>query len=233
MNNYQKSNLQKLLISIIIPTLNEEKGISYVIDEIKNNLHNYNYEIIVVDGNSTDNTKTIAINKGAFVINEIRKGYGRAIKTGILNCNGDIIVILDGDGTYPAYDIPKMISLLLKKNIDFITTNRMSYLKPESMSISHKMGNNILNLFFNILFSYNIMDSQSGMWIFKKDIIKDILPTSDGMSFSQEIKINAIKKYSLIEIPIIYRERIGEVKLRTFYDGFMNLLNLFILKIKK
>ena len=96
----------------------------------------------------------------------------------------------------------------------------------------HKLGNMILTFTMNILFRSNLKDSQSGMWLFKTSIRKSIMPEADDMSFSQEIKIRALQKYRVIEMPIEYRKRIGEVKLNTFRDGVNNLISLFKLKIR-
>ncbi|MEM0334446.1 MAG: glycosyltransferase family 2 protein, partial [Thermoplasmata archaeon] len=92
-----------LRLSIVIPTMNEEKSIGKVIERIKNSVK-YDYEIIIVDS-STDNTPLIAESMGARVIKEKRKGYGRAYKTGFLNATGNIIATMDGDNTYPPEEI--------------------------------------------------------------------------------------------------------------------------------
>ena len=99
-------------ISIVIPTLNEEEGIGATIDSIKKEefeKRGWDYEIIIVDGNSKDKTREIASNKGAKIIIEPRKGYGRAYKTGFSMADGDIIVTGDADGTYPFDEVHKYI----------------------------------------------------------------------------------------------------------------------------
>jgi glycosyltransferase involved in cell wall biosynthesis len=83
-----------LKISIIIPALNEERGIGKTIEAVNKNYfkkHKWDLEIIIVDGDSKDKTREIASNKGACVLLEKRKGYGRAYKTGLANATGDII----------------------------------------------------------------------------------------------------------------------------------------------
>ncbi len=215
-------------ISFIIPSLNEEKAIGKVIDEIKSlNFKSSSYEILIIDGNSVDNTRQIAKSKGAKVIIEARKGYGRAYKTGFKEAKGDIIITGDADCTYPFKDSKKFIMLLNKNNLEFITTNRFFYMDKKAMSLSHKFGNFILTFVLRALFFLNIKDSQSGMWIFKKEILNDLNLTSDGMPLSEEIKIEAFSKVVSKEIPIIYRAREGDVKLNTLRDGALNLFFLF------
>ncbi len=216
-------------ISIIIPTLNEEKAIGKVLREIPKKAlkREHELEILVIDGASTDNTKSIARNRGAKVITEKRKGYGRAYKTGFKHATGNVIVTADGDYTYSMSIIPSLIEILEKENLDFITTNRFRYMDKKSMTPLHKIGNQILTIATQLLFRININDSQSGMWIFRKNILHQLNLESDSMSFSEEIKIEAYKKgLRCKEIPIRYRMRIGEVKLNTFKDGIKNLIFL-------
>lgn len=209
-------------ITVIIPTLNEEESIGEVIDSIPKV-----EEILVVDSNSKDRTKEIAIAKGARVINEPRLGYGRAYKTGFENAKGDIIVTLDGDMTYPAEDILKLVEILEKENLDFISCDRLSQLEKGVMSFQHRFGNWVLKFFTNLLFRMKIKDSQSGMWVFRRSILDKLNLTSEGMPLSEEIKIEASKKVRFKEVSIKYRIRKGEAKIRSFGDGMKNLLFLF------
>ena len=221
-------------ITIIIPTINEEKAIGKVLKEIPLKTlekNKYSTEILIIDCASTDNTKKIARNLRAKVITENRKGYGRAYKTGFKHATGDIIVTADGDYTYSMSIIPSLIEKLEKENLDFITTNRFRYMDKKSMTTIHKIGNRILTLTTQLLFHIKIKDSQSGMWIFRKNILKQLNLKSDSMSFSEEIKIEAYKKgFKCTEIPIRYRMRIGNIKLNSFKDGIKNLIFLITYK---
>ena len=221
--------MERKLISIVIPALNEEEGIKRTIESIPiENLNKmgYDVEIIVVDGGSKDKTREIAESLGAKVIIEPRKGYGRAYKTGFEHARGDIIVTGDADGTYPFELIPQFVKMLEEKNLDFINTNRFKGLEKGSMSFMHIIGNKILTLAVRVLFGVKIEDSQSGMWIFKRDLLKKLDIRGDGMEFSEEIKIEAFKKGKAIEVGIPYRKRIGEKKLKSFRDGLRNLVYL-------
>jgi len=96
------------------------------------------------------------------------------------------------------------------------------------MSISHVFGNWVLSLVTKVLFGWPFRDSQSGMWIFKRSILKKIDVRSGGMPFSQELKIEAyIKGFKCTEIPIEYRVRTGDVKLNVIGDGLGNIAKLF------
>ncbi|MEM2870389.1 MAG: glycosyltransferase family 2 protein [Thermoplasmata archaeon] len=214
-------------VTVIIPTINEEEGIARVLDSIPG-FPGPDIEVLVVDTNSTDRTREIAMEKGARVIQEPRRGYGRAYKTGFEHAQGDVIVTLDADGTYPAEEIPRLVGTLRRENLDFITCDRLSRLEKGAMSAKHRLGNWILTTFMNLLFRTGLRDSQSGMWVFRRSVLEKLELTSDGMAFSEEIKIEAVKKGLRVrEVPIAYRPRLGEVKLRSWADGRRNLAFLF------
>jgi len=230
-----------LKVSIVIPAINEERGIGKTIDAVNKDYfkkHNWNLEILVVDGDSKDKTREIASSKGAQIILEKRKGYGQAYKTGLAQATGDIIVTGDADATYPFDSIHEYIQMLLDQNLDFITTDRFAALKHGSMSIKHRFGNLTLAWALRVLFLVNIRDSQSGMWIFKRDALKKIQSLeefNDGMPFSEEIKIEMFtnKHVKAKEIPSTLYAREGQVKLESFKDGIKNLKFLFKKRVTK
>jgi len=221
------------LVSIVIPVLNEEEGLQRVLNEIpKKELEKMGYkcEIIIVDGGSTDRTREIAHKNGAKVIIEPRRGYGRAYKTGFLHASGDIIVTLDGDYSYPAFLIPRLVKMLDTYRLDFISTNRLKKFTHKSFSMLHLIGNKILTYMTRLMFRVNINDSQSGMWVFRKSILDKIDLLADGMAFSEELKVIAFRLFKSVEIPVPYRRRIGKQKLNTLIDGMKNTLHLFTLR---
>src|SRR5574342_500826 len=97
------------------------------------------------------------------------------------------------------------------------------------MSFKHRIGNRILSLAMSVLFLRWVRDSQSGMWVFRRDVLAKMRLTSDGMAFSEEIKIEAIcnKEIGFREMFINYSQRIGEKKLQPWRDGVRNILFLF------
>ena len=218
-------------VSIVIPTLDEEEGIGVTLDSIKREefaKRGWDLEIIIVDGNSRDKTREIAEQKGARVIIEPRKGYGRAYKTGLKEADGDIIITGDADGTYPFHIAHEYVDMLLEQNLDFITTNRFAGLDKKAMTFKHFFGNFVLSSALRLLYRIKIKDSQSGMWIFRKDALKKLKPLedfNDGMPFSEELKIEMFsnKKIKAKEVPSFLFERKGEAKIESFADGWKNL----------
>jgi glycosyltransferase involved in cell wall biosynthesis len=211
-------------ISVVIPCHNEEDGIRAVIEQMPAIVD----EVVVVDNCSTDRTAEVASSLGARVVFEGRKGYGRAYKTGFAAARGDLIVTMDGDGTYPPESIPLLLYVLIEERVDFITARRWRSRSGESKSPIRLLGNAILSGATMALFWKFIIDSQSGMWVFRRDILQKIDPRSDTMALSEEIKILAFTHPGLrcLEMPIYYGERIGESKLNLWRDGFGNLFFL-------
>jgi len=214
-------------ISLVMPCYNEENGLRLIF----NNDLSWLDEIIVVDNNSTDKTTNVAREFNCSVIEEKQPGYGIAYQTGFKEATGDIILAMDGDGTYPLAVAYKFINKIIQQDIDFISGNRLSHGKPQSMPYLNYFGNIFFTFIVRLFFIKNCQDSQSGMWVFKRAILNKIHLTSAGMAFSQEIKIEvAANKFRFVELPIEYNKRSGQVKLRCFQDGFKNLV--FLLKRK-
>jgi glycosyltransferase involved in cell wall biosynthesis len=211
-------------ISVVIPCHNEEEGIRAVLEQMPAIVD----EVVVVDNASTDRTAEVAAAAGGRVVHEPRKGYGRAYKTGFAAARGDIIVTMDGDGTYPPDSIPLLLYVLVEERVDFISARRWRSRSGESKSPIRLLGNAILSGATMALFFKFIIDSQSGMWVFRREVLKRVAPRSDGMALSEEIKILAFTHpdLSCLEMPIYYGERIGESKLNLWRDGFGNLFFL-------
>jgi glycosyltransferase involved in cell wall biosynthesis len=208
-------------ITVIIPCLNEEQGIRRVLE----NMPDFVDEVIVVDNNSTDRTHDVAKALGARVIREEVRGYGRSYKRGFGYATGDLIITLDGDHSYPVDALSYLLEAFLHLDVDFLNASRFPVRDRNAMSTKHWIGNLILSLAMSVLYFRWVRDSQSGMWVFRRSIIADMKLISDGMSFSEEIKIEALKssKVRFGEISIQYTSRLGEIKLNPWRDGFQNL----------
>lgn len=212
-------------VTVVIPCLNEEEGIQRVLARIPSFVD----EVVVVDNNSTDGTAAVADKMGAQVIRENLRGYGRAYKTGLLHAEGDIIVTLDGDHSYPVDALSYLLEALLNSKVGFVSASRFPMQKRDAMSVTSLIGNKVLSFIMSVIYLRWIRDSQSGMWIFYKDALKKMNLVSDGMAFSEEIKIEALRnpEIGFKEIPISYSNRAGEKKLDPLRDGWNNLLFLF------
>ncbi|MEP6963202.1 MAG: glycosyltransferase family 2 protein [Acidobacteriota bacterium] len=208
-------------ITVIIPCLNEEQGIEKVLTRMPAFVD----EVIVVDNGSTDRTSDVAASFGAKVVREDVRGYGRAYKTGFARATGDIIITLDGDHSYPPDAISYLLEAFFHLEVDFLNTSRFPVRDSAAMSLKHKVGNWILSIAMSVLYLRWVRDSQSGMWVFRRSILQQMNLVSDGMAFSEEIKIEALKhaRVRFTEISIQYSSRLGEIKLNPWRDGFANL----------
>lgn len=217
---------RNLKITVVIPCLNEEQGIERVLRRMPEFVD----EVIVVDNASTDRTADVARSLGAIVIHEDVRGYGRSYKKGFSMASGDIIVTLDGDHSYPPDAISYLLEAFFHLEADFLNASRFPVRDRHAMSFKHKLGNLVLSLVMSLLFFRWVRDSQSGMWVFRRDILKEMQLLSDGMAFSEEIKIEALLHPTarFEEISILYSSRLGEIKLNPWRDGIQNLL--FLLK---
>jgi len=211
---------RNLKISLVIPCYNEEDGVREVIGRMPAVVD----EIVVVDNNCTDRTAEVARSLGARVVAEKTPGYGAAYKAGLRAATGDVVTTLDGDGTYPPEEIPRLVDMLVEKQWDFLSASRFPLSDPRAMGLSNRIGNWVLTAAAAVLFFKPIRDSQSGMWVFRRALLDRMRLTSDGMAFSEEIKLEALLRgFRFGEAHIPYGVRIGEVKLQKWRDGMTNL----------
>src|ERR1035437_3958509 len=205
---------KSLSITVIIPCLNEEQGI----DKVLRAMPDFVDEVIVVDNNSTDRTSEVAIALGAKVVREQVRGYGRSYKRGFAEATSD-----------PVDAISYLIEAFLHLGVDFLNASRFPVRDRRGMSLINEIGNLGLSLAMSLLFFRWVRDSQSGMWVFRRSILQDMKLESDGMGFSEEIKIEALRdsRIRFGEISIMYTSRTGETKLNFWRDGMQNLLLLF------
>jgi glycosyltransferase involved in cell wall biosynthesis len=212
-------------VSVVVPCYNEENGIASTFE----GMPSFVDEVVVVDNNCTDRTAEIAASLGGKVVCEGRQGYGAAYRTGFASAKGDVIVTMDGDGTYPRNFIPVLLDVLIDEGLDFITCDRTGHKSAGSGTATRVFGNWVLSVVQTILFGHRVADSQSGMWVFRRAILPLMDLTSDGMALSEEIKIEAFHhpQIKAAELPIYYRARVGESKLSVWKDGLRNLVFLF------
>lgn len=214
-------------VSLVIPCLNEEKSIGICVDKAKKALTSLgiDHEIIVSDNGSTDNSVAIAVDKGAMVVKEPRKGYGNAYLRGIRASNGKYIVMADADDTYDLSEIGDFITPL-EEGYDLVMGSRFKgELLPGSMSWSHRyIGNPILSSILKLFFNTRISDSHCGYRSFTRGAFEKMKLKTPGMEFASEMVVNAIKeKLRITEIPIRYHPRIGDSKLESLKDAWRHI----------
>ena len=212
--------------SIIVPVFNEEGVVEKVMADIKKYI-NQECEIIVVNDGSTDRTKDLLerIPDIKVISHSKNCGYGAALKSGIRKSQGEYILIIDADGSYPVKSIPELISQI--GDYDMVVGART---KPQNqIPISRKPTKYLLNKLANYLTGTKIPDLNSGLRIIKKKLINQFfrfLP--DGFSFTTTITLALLTNgYQVKYIPIDYYKRDGKSKIRPVRDT-MNFLQLII-----
>ena len=207
------------MISVVIPVYNEEEAIGAVLDELIEILEDKTYEIIAVDDGSTDNTAKVVQEKPVTVIQHPHNiGYGAAIKTGIKNAANDLIVIIDGDGSYPVKAIPELLKEA--EEYDMVVGARVG--KEVKIQLYRRPAKWFLSKLATYLAETKIPDLNSGMRIFRRKEVEkfyNILPNK--FSFTTTITLAYHTTGLLVKyVPINYYKRAGESKIRPFKDGF-------------
>ena len=207
------------MVSVIIPTLNEAGNILEALTTIQKELA-YPNEIIVVDGNSTDGTIQKVKDTKCRLIIEPRRGYGLALRTGMKRAKGDVIVMVDGDGTYEVKHINRILRKMLKNDAEMCLATRM-YDPNKAMGLMNFVANKVMTFCFNILYKQNLSDSQSGFRAISHAAIEKVELNQDDMAFATEILVEFAKKgFKMIEIPTVYKPRkYGRTKLRKLKSG--------------
>ncbi len=205
-------------LSVVIATLNEEEGIGPTINEIQKVL-DYPY-LVVVDGNSVDRTIEIAKNMGADVLLQEGKGKGDAMFQGLrsLGSKAPYVVFTDADYTYPAEYVPKMVEVLEQNpHVGMVIGNRFKgdYNLSRSVTNPFYLGNKFLAFAQLLMNGVKLGDPLSGLRVVRSEVLYGWKPKSKG--FDVEAEMNALverKGYKIVEVPIDYRNRMGEKKLK-------------------
>ena len=213
-------------VTVIIPTFNEERTIAEDIDVIVKAMEksDYQYEIIVVDDGSADKTAQIikAKKEVKLIQHSYNRGVGAARKTGILKARGEIIVMTDGDGTYPNQDIPKLLNYI--KNYDMVVGARVG--KNVTWPLIRRPARWFIRKLASYLIATKIPDLNSGLRAFKKDLARKffaILP--DGHSWVSTITLAFLANgYTIKYVPIDYYKRKGKSTIHPVKDTYNFIL---------
>lgn len=222
-------------IAVIIPCYNEAKGIGSVIDKMPHKRAKRNHweiEVIVVDNNSTDNTTEVAKKHGATVIHEPKKGKGNAIRTGFASvpADTDYVVMLDGDDTYDAGEVLRMVEPLYNDFCKVVIGSRLSgKIAAHSMSFTSRLGNWFFTHIVRIAHNVAVTDVLTGYFAWKKEVLDELSPHLKSHGFAIEMEMitrMARMGYDIYSVPISYTPRAGESNLQPFSDG-AKILKMF------
>lgn len=208
-------------IKVIIPAYNEEASIPLVLNEIPKIVS----EVIVVDNNSTDQTSSVAKNAGATVLSEKNKGYGFACLKGInyiesLEAKPDILVFLDGDYSDYPEKLTEIVAPIMEENIDFVIGAREKKLREKgSMTLPQIFGNWLATSLMFVFFKSKFTDLGPFRAI-KYPVLLALNMEDQTYGWTVEMQLKILKKkFSYIEIPVPYRNRIGVSKVSGTIKG--------------
>jgi dolichol-phosphate mannosyltransferase len=211
---------------VIIAALNEEEGIGLTISELNKTLKNP--RILVVDGKSTDRTVEVAKSMGAQVVFQDGLGKGDALAKAIKHSDltVDYIVITDADYTYPAEHVPLMIRILEKNPcVGMVCGNRFSgYTDLRGLNGVFYLGNRVIAFTHNFLNGISLADPLTGLRVVRARLLRNWKVKSKGFDIEVELNHRVEREgFGIVEVPIKYRERLGEKKL-----GFINSIEIFM-----
>lgn len=216
-------------IAILIPCYNEELTVKKVVSDFKKEVPNAS--VYVYDNNSSDNTYIYAKEAGAIVKKEKRQGKGNVVRSMFRDIDADIYILVDGDDTYPANEVHKLISEV-NNGYDMVIGDRLSNgsYAAENKRGFHNLGNNLVKYLINSFFKTKYNDIMTGYRGFSKRFVKTIPIMSEGFQIETELSIKSlVYRYSIFELPIVYKDRPegSFSKLNTVNDGIKVLITLF------
>jgi dolichol-phosphate mannosyltransferase len=211
----QKFSQGGKMISIILPTKNEEATIGQIIDSVKP----FCNEIIVVDGHSQDKTQQIAVSHGAKYVLDNGKGKGDGLRVGINTASGDTIVFMDADGSHDPKDIPRLVQPIIVDKADMVVGCRMTGGSDELHGDIGKfirfMGSMIITLIINYRWGVRLTDVQNGFRAIRKEAAKNINLLANDFTIEEEMVMKCLrKKYMVINVPAHeYARKVGKSRI--------------------
>jgi glycosyltransferase involved in cell wall biosynthesis len=222
----QRASADRVRTTVVLPAFNEGAALPHVLDELGQYLDS-SYEVLVVDDGSTDNTADVAERYPVRLVQHAsNRGKGVAIRTGIAEAQGENVVIMDADATYPVPAIKEMVELL--DDHDLVRGVRES--EPESMPFVNRLGNWLFNKLLAISHGLEGADQLTGLYAMRRSEAVKLGTEARGFDIETEIGIKAkARGLREAEIPISYLPRVGEKKLSPWKDGLRILGRVIVL----
>ena len=221
--------MSDLELTILMPYLNEEETLKVCIEKALNFLktNNVSGEVLIADNGSTDSSKAIAENCGARVIDVPAKGYGSALRAGMISSNGKYVIMGDSDDSYDFSDLMPFLTKL-REGYDLVMGDRFAGgIEKGAMPFSHKyIGNPLLSFIGRLLFGSDIHDWHCGLRGYNVKTMKKIDPHSPGMEYASEMILRSIVNgIKITQVPTTLSKdgRSGRPHLRMIRDGWRHL----------
>ncbi|WP_247002202.1 S-layer glycoprotein N-glycosyltransferase AglJ [Halosolutus gelatinilyticus] len=215
-------------VCILVPTLNEEATIGEVIDGFREQGYT---NVVVVDGDSDDDTREVAREYGAHVIVQSGDGKGQAVREALRYISVPYVLMVDGDGTYDPADAEKMLEPLAH-GYEHVIGNRFADMDDDAMRALNGFGNRLINRSFRFIHGADYDDILSGYRAFTVDSMKRLSLDSDGFTIETELAVECVKHgIDTTVVPVSYRARPeeSETNLHPVRDGGTIILALYTL----
>ena len=217
-------------IAVLIPCFNEELTVRQVVQDFRTELPEA--DIYVFDNNSTDRTVERAREAGARIGVERRQGKGFVVQTMFQEVEADIFLMVDGDGTYPATDVHKLLQPVLLGEADMVVGSRLSKASESQFKALNRLGNTFFLRTINLVFKVKLTDVLSGYRAFNREFVKNIPIFGGGFETETELTIKALARgYRILEMPVDLKARPAgsRSKIRVLHDGFLILNTILTL----
>jgi glycosyltransferase involved in cell wall biosynthesis len=228
----ETSTVDRPSVAVVIPCYNEELTIAEVVRQFRAELPDA--DIYVFDNNSIDRTVERARAAGARIFHERRQGKGYVVQSIFRKVNADIYIMVDGDGTYPAADVHRLIEPILNDEADMVIGSRLHAQSASRFKSANRLGNKFFLYILNYTLGARITDMLSGYRAFNRGFVKGVPLFGGGFETETELTIKALDRgFRIIEIPVnLTRRPEGSFsKIRIFGDGFL-ILNTILALIR-
>ena len=204
-------------VLVMVPTLNEQKGIGRVLEDVPKDI-----DVLVVDGGSTDETVEVARQYRVRVIGQkFGRGKGCGVRTGMeffLSSKYDVLCMIDGDGSSDPRELPKMIEAMKDENAEVVLGSRVRGKREKgAMTAFSIFSNLIVSLFLGLRFLRIFTDVQTGYWAFSRKAVETLYPRLKAKGFDIEMALFMLTLdigLKCIEVPVGYKKRLGKTKFR-------------------
>ena len=209
-------------VAVVIPCYDEALSIERVVRDFAKALPEA--EIYVFDNDSADGTSELARSAGAHVVASPRRGKGNVIQHMAAVVDADIVVLVDGDGTYPAEAAPALLERFRRDQLDMLVGTRLQEHEPGAFRTFHRVGNRMISWLITRLFRTRLTDVLSGYRVLSREFLSIVQVRTSGFEVETEMTLQALtKRLSIAEMPVAYRRRDegSHSKLSTWSDGFL------------
>jgi glycosyltransferase involved in cell wall biosynthesis len=217
-------------VTVAIPCYNEAPTIAKVVADFRAQLPDA--EILVLDNGSDDGSAERARAAGAQVVREKRRGKGFVLQTALETVQGDVCVLVDGDDTYFAEDVHRLLAPLAGDRADMVVGDRLRDAGPDALGHLHRLGNRAILWIINLVFRTSYCDVLSGYRAMNRNFMRSVPLITGGFETETELTLQALEKGMVVEeVPVRYRARPqgSYSKLSPFADGYRILITMAVL----